>query len=154
MRSLLFLTLIIVAGISGCTPRVEVATLFPVKGRVTLNGAPLAGCKLVLIPVKTDPGADDGYAGVLNEKGEFELSSLKGKAGAAAGQYKVTFQLAAVEDVNSEASRQAAMKAMMSGGAGPPEQKEAPYPAEYSSYKTSPKEVEISREANELLISL
>ena len=153
MRIVLFLGLAIVAGISGCAPAVEVAILFPVKGRVTLNGAPLTGCRLVLIPVKADPGADDGYAGVLNDKGEFELSSLKGKVGAAAGQYKVTFQLAAVEDVNSEASRQAAMKAMMSG-AKQPEAKEAPYPAEYASYNTSTKEVEISRESNDLLISL
>lgn len=150
----MFLGLAIVAGISGCTPVVQEATLFPVKGRVTLNGAPLTGCTLVLIAVEADPGSDDAYSGVLNDKGEFELSSLKGKAGAAAGKYKVTFQLAAVEDVNSEASRQAAMKAMMSGAGKAPETKEAPFPEEYNTFNTSPKEVEITRESNELLISL
>ena len=62
--------------------------------------------------------------------------------------------MAATEDVNSEASRQAAMKAMMSGGGKPPEAKEPPFPSEYGSFKTSPKEIEITREANELLISL
>lgn len=154
MRSIVLLGLFVLAGVSGCKPAVQEATLFPVKGRVTLNGAPLTGCTLVLITVQADAGSDDAYTGVLNDKGEFELASLKGKAGAAAGKYKVTFQMPASEDVNSEASRQAAMKAMMSGAGKPPEKKKAPYPDEYGTFKTSPKEVEITREANELLITL
>ena len=154
MRSIVFLGLLVLVGVSGCKPAVEEATLFPVKGRVTLNGAPLTGCTLVLITIKADVGSDDAYSGVLNDKGEFELSSSEGKAGAAAGKYKVTFQMPASADVNSEASRQATMKAMMSGAGKPPETKKAPFPNEYGSFKTSPKEVEITREANELLITL
>lgn len=154
MRSIIVFAIAVFVGVSGCSPKVQEAKLFPVKGRVTLNGAPMTGCTLVLVSIKTDAGADDAYSGNLNDKGEFELSSLKGKAGAAAGKYKVTFQMAASEDVTSEASRQAAMKAMMSGAGKPPEVKKAPFPSEYSSFKTSPKEVEITREANELLISL
>ncbi|MBS0202854.1 MAG: hypothetical protein JSS49_08150 [Planctomycetes bacterium] len=156
MRSGFLLGLAFVVGIAGCgAPAVPKAQLFPVKGRVTLGGAPLTGCTLILIPIKADPGADDGYSGVLNDKGEFELSSMKGKAGAAAGKYKVTFSVATVVDPNSEEGRQAAMKAMMSGASGPPAApKEPPYPAEYGSFSTSKKEVEITREANELLIAL
>jgi len=147
------LGLLVIFGVVGCGSGTPQAKLFPVKGRVTLKGAPLTGCTLVLIPVKADPGADDGYSGVLNEKGEFELSSMKGKAGAAAGSYRVTFSMATA-DPNSEQARQAAMQAMMSGGGKPPVPKTPPYPSEYATYNTSPKTVEISREANELLIAL
>ncbi len=154
MRNFIVLGLSIFVAISGCGPVVQEAKLFPVKGRVTLNGSPLGGCTLVLVSITADAGADDAYTGNLNDKGEFELASLKGKAGAAAGKYKVTFQMPAAEDVNSEASRQAAMKAMMSGAGKPPEPKKAPFPDEYKSFETSPKEVEITREANDLLISL
>lgn len=157
-RGFLLLTLAWVVGLAGCggastTPK---AKLFPVKGRVTLNGAPLTGCTLILMPIKADPGADDGYSGVLNEKGEFELATMKGKAGAAAGKYKVTFSTSvAAVDPNSEEGRKAAMQSMMSGGGGPPAApKEPPFPKEFSQFSTSTKEVEISREANELLIAL
>ena len=156
MRSgFLLLTLTLVVGLTGCgAPATPKAKLFPVKGRVTLNGAPLTSCTLILMPIKADPGADDGYSGVLNEKGEFELATMKGKAGAAAGKYKVTFSIAAV-DPNSEEGRKAAMQSMMSGGGGPPAApKEPPFPKEFSQFSTSTKEVEISREANELLIAL
>jgi hypothetical protein len=150
----LVLGLALMLGTVGCGgSAVKPAKLFPVKGRVTLNGAPLTGCTLILIPVKANPGVDDGYSGVLNDKGEFELSSMKGKLGAAAGKYKVTFSMATA-DPNSEASRQAAMEAMKSGGGRPPVPKAPPYPTEFSSFKTSTKEVEISTEANELLIAL
>lgn len=154
MSKSLLLGLALAIGLSGCGPSAPApAKLFPVKGRVTLNGAPLTGCTLILIPVKASPGVDDGYSGTLNDKGEFELASMKGKAGAAAGKYKVTFSVA-VADPNSEASRQAAMEAMKSGGRPPEVAKEPPFPKEYNSFTTSPKEVEISKEANELLIAL
>lgn len=153
MRTRFLLSLALLTAIVGCSNAVPKAELFPVKGRVTLKGQPLTGCTLILIPVKPTPGVDDGYSGVLNEKGEFELASMSGKAGAAAGRYKVTFSTATA-DPSSEASRNAAMEAMKTGAYSPGGPKAPPYPKEFANFKTSTKEVEITREANELLIAL
>jgi len=90
---------LVLVGIIGCGSGLPPkAKLYPVKGRVTLNGKALTGCTLLLVSTKPTPGSDDSYIGKLNDSGGFELSSPSGKAGAAIGKYKVTFTTSASSD--------------------------------------------------------
>lgn len=143
---------LILAIVVGCGSGGPVkAKLYPVKGKVLLGGKPLTGCTLLLVALKTAPGADDSYVGVLNDKGEFELSSPTGKAGAATGTYKVTFStgVGTTGPTSGHDMFQATLK-----GTAKNTPKQIPYPKEYSSAGTSTKEVEIKAEKNDLTINL
>lgn len=153
MRGSSFLVFFLILGVgiigcgSGLPPKPKV---FPVKGRVTVNGKPLTGCTLLLVISKGPVGAEDSYVGVLNDEGKFELASGSGKAGAPAGKYKVTFYVgAAVAKNNPDAMYQAVLK-----GTAKDKPKEPPFPKAYESATTSPKEVEITAESNDLLIAI
>lgn len=81
--SLLFLTM----GCGGAGP-----TTYPVKGKVTINGAaPPANTQVVFSPV--DP-AIPVASGTLDASGNYSLySGIEGKEGAVPGKYKVYFTL-------------------------------------------------------------
>ncbi len=127
----------------GCSSGPAPVKLYPVKGKVTMAGKPLTGCNINLATENPAKGVDGQYAGKLNDNGEFTITTEKGQSGAPAGKFKVTFAL----------SPDDAMKAMKGGGAKPGYQASA-FPPEYSSAKTSKKEVEIKPEPNELLIEI
>ena len=62
-----------------------------VSGKVTYEGQPLAGIRLVFNPVG-DTGAPGPFsAGVTDEAGAFSLETRDGKSGAVAGLHKVGF---------------------------------------------------------------
>jgi hypothetical protein len=61
--------------------------LAPVQGKVTVNGTPLSGGHVALIPLSSDPGAKSTPAGEINN-GEYTIYT-GGKAGAPLGKYKV-----------------------------------------------------------------
>lgn len=162
IRSALFLigTLLLAPGCGSSEVR-----LYPVKGKVSGGQGSLKGVVIVFQPV--DP-ASLGSSGVLGEDGAYTLASGDGRSGATPGKYKVTFAL-------SGDSMQAAMKEMAknppkagpSGGQMPPTPGGAsaagkmpamnvnlPFPQAYSAASTSPKEVEVKAESNEIDISL
>jgi hypothetical protein len=67
----------------------------PVSGRVTLNGKALAGATVTFQPL-ADKGsieAGDSSVGKTNEKGEYTLTSSKGKNGAQVGKHQVSISL-------------------------------------------------------------
>lgn len=144
--------LIIATGFMGCGSGLPPkAKLYPVKGKVTINGKPLTGCTLMLVSMKPTPGSDDSYIGKLNDSGQFELSSPSGKAGAAVGKYKVTFSTGAAEGVNKDPNE---MYNAVLKGTAKTRAKELPFPKDFESALTSKKEVEITPESNELLIAI
>ena len=125
------------------------AKLYPVSGKVMVNGKPLTGCSIVFSTATPAAGASAGYSGELDSDGNFTLSDPEdGRKGAAVGKYKVTFT------VSPEAAKEAMMKS--SGrGAGPGyEATSAPFPKKYASAKTSPKQVEVKAEDNVINIEL
>jgi hypothetical protein len=138
----------IALSVIGCGPGGPAKVkLYPASGKVTAGGKPVTDCILILSTSNPAPGASAGYSGKLDANGQFTLADpTDGKPGAAPGKYKVTFTLAP----------EAAKKAMESGGAGGPgyAAAAAPFPSEYATASTSPKEVEIKAEENTLNIEL
>jgi len=64
----------------------DLPELVPAGGKVTLDGAPLAGAQVTFVPVGTTRGNDvNGYS---DEAGRYELESRHG-AGAPVGEYRV-----------------------------------------------------------------
>lgn len=124
------------------------AKLYPVTGKVTVAGKPLTDCSVIFTTTTPATGAQPGYQSVLGPAGEYELiDATNGDKGAAPAKYKVTFVL----------SPEAAKKAMMQGGGapgGPPGASESPFPKEYASGATSPKEVEVKAESNVINIDI
>jgi len=117
--------------------------LYSVKGKIT-GPKPLTDCTISFIAVGGD---GKGSGGKIGADGSYTLTSADGREGAEPGKYKVVLQ----------ASPDAAMKAMMSGGGGPaggPPVVEAPFPDEYRDANTSPKEVEVKAESNTIDIAI
>lgn len=128
--------LIAVLLVAGCGPSGPVKPkLYPVSGKVTVGGKPLTDCTVQF----TSTGADGGgYTGKLDANGEYKLSDPTDNAsGAAAGKYKVSFQV-------DPAAAMKAMSSMAPGGTGGPPTVTAPFPPEYAKTETSPKEVEVT----------
>ncbi|MGQ9506075.1 MAG: carboxypeptidase-like regulatory domain-containing protein [Thermogutta sp.] len=74
------ITLLIVSGCGSRGPRLAV-----VKGRVTLDGQPLANAIVTFTPVAGGPAS----TGTTNSNGEYELACQLGR-GAVVGQHKVS----------------------------------------------------------------
>jgi len=73
----------------GCTPSETLPPMAPVKGKATLDGAPLTAGHVVLHPEKVDPSAKvPPSAGTIDSSGNFEIFT-GGKPGAPLGKYKV-----------------------------------------------------------------
>ena len=139
MRFLLVLTTLCLA--VGCGGGGHQIKLYPVKGKVTLDGKPLSKCFISLATENPVKGGEGQFASKLSDTGEFTITTEKGASGAPAGKYKVVFYLPPEE----------AMKAM---SAGPGAYAATPFPNEYSNVKTSPKEVEVTTGPNNLVIEI
>jgi hypothetical protein len=63
--------------------------LYPVKGKITHNGVPLAEVGVSLAPVNAEPGARRANA-ISAADGTFSLRTLKPDDGAFPGEYKIT----------------------------------------------------------------
>jgi hypothetical protein len=63
--------------------------VFPVRGKVFLDGKPAAGATVFFYPVETDPEALAPY-GVADAGGSFTLTTYRTFDGAPAGEYVVT----------------------------------------------------------------
>jgi hypothetical protein len=137
----------LVVGVLGCggdsgAPR---ADIHPVTGKVTVDGKALTGCTIIFATSNPEIGAESGYSCELGADGSYTLADDEGTAGAAAGKYKVTFTL----------PLEAAKEAMMAGGGQPGSGgANSPFPKEYGSADTSPKEVEVKAGPNVIDLEL
>ena len=118
------------------------AVLHPVSGKVTVGGKPLADCKIQFVMT----GKEGAYTSPIAADGSYSLVSPDGRSGAEAGKYKVVLMM----------SQDLQMKTMYSGGGGGPPKpgQGAPYPQEYSSLETSPKEVTVEAKSNTIDIDV
>ncbi len=121
-------------------------TVYPVSGKVTMEGKSLADVGIYFIST-TDKARN--YSGTISADGSYTLSDPEDKrAGAQAGKYKVVLQL------TGDALQKSMMAAMGQGQAGGPPPSATPFPKEYTSAETSPKEVEVKPESNTIDITI
>lgn len=69
---------------------------FPVTGKVTLDGEPVAGISVTFFPADGTPG--NGASGTTDAQGQFSLKTPDQKEGAPTGKYRVLFTLLQTPD--------------------------------------------------------
>lgn len=91
---------ILLAAIAGCGQgdSLKVPDLYPVTGKVTLDGDPLVGATLSLLP--KDDTAGQVVTGTTAEGGNFSLVYSNGQPGCPAGQYQVYISKLVMPDGN------------------------------------------------------
>ncbi|GAB5440725.1 MAG: hypothetical protein Fues2KO_10740 [Fuerstiella sp.] len=87
--------------------------VFPVKGKVTVSGAPIAGASVSFAPRGDQPVA----VGKTDDKGVYELTTYEYGDGAAAGEYEVL--VTKIVQKSNAASEDAVHASMESGGGAP-----------------------------------
>ena len=87
MAALLFLS-----AIEGCSGD-SGPTCFPVRGEIRLEGKPLAEAMVVFHPLDPDAPEISKPLAYSDKDGEFELTTLKPRDGAPAGEYAITVEL-------------------------------------------------------------
>lgn len=122
-------------------------TLYPVTGKITINGQPAKGVQVSFYPQTPDQPIASSH---VNDDGTYELrSTTENRPGAVVGKYKVVLTQAAP---SGEAA--ASMYASGAKGGGVPGMPAASFPPEYGSQATSPKEVEVKAESNAINIEI
>ena len=109
----------------------------PAQGVVTLDGKPVDGAQVVLVPSASQ--GTTGAEGVTNSSGRFSLRAYVEKDGAIPGEYKV--QVSKTIQVNA-----AGGKGSLDGG--DPVRFEYAVPAKYTSFKNSGLTVTIPETGN------
>jgi hypothetical protein len=128
-----------VAILSGCGSAVEDAPeVFVVKGKLTKAGAPIAGVSIEFIP-NSDGVSGTGTSG---DDGTFEIVAGHGLKGMPAGSYSVVLN----KMVDSAAYDMA--------DGGDPTAVDLPFPQEYTDPTTTPKQVEVKAEENNITIEV
>jgi hypothetical protein len=139
-----FLGVVVLLVAPGCGGPAK-PTLYPVSGKVTLEGKSLANVGIYFIST-TDKAQN--YSGTIAADGSYSLSDPQDqRQGAEAGKYKVVLQL------TGDALKNSMMEAMKQGQ-GVPAAASLPFPNEYTSAETSPKEVEVKAESNTINITI
>lgn len=113
--------------------------LHPVSGKLTKGGEPLANVQVTLSPTEEGNPISTGKTG---QDGSFTLSTPQGGEGAAAGTYKVVL------------ARELGEEAYGSGAGGDPTKEDLPFPEAYQSPDTTPKEVTVNPDGNDLTIDV
>lgn len=90
-------------------------TVYPVSGKITMAGAPVANAIVSYAPQAGQPAA----SGVTNSSGEYQLTTYEGYDGAAEGAYVVLVSKSAGGS-SDEPSEEDMHAAMSGGGGGPP----------------------------------
>jgi len=125
--------------------------VYPVKGKLTINGQPAANVTVNLYPIDKSGSL---ASGTTKADGTFEVLNADARPGAMAGKYKVV--------LHQNQSKEAAMAAYSgaSKGAGAPggpttgPTAAAPFPDTYLKQETTTKEVEILPKENTLDLPL
>jgi len=135
---LIALALIAAAAFSGCgSGGGNLPKTVPAMGVVTLDGKPVDGAQVVLVPA-TD-GSTTGAYGITNASGHFSLRAFEQKDGAIPGEYKV------------QVSKTVAVKldgAKGSVDGGDPVRYDFGVPSKYTGAKTSGLSVSIPDKGN------
>jgi hypothetical protein len=78
-------------------------SIVPVSGKVTLEGKPVDGIRLVFSPMKNESNTDPGpwSTGVTNSDGEYTLETRHQKRGAAVGKHTVMFEYDDADDMET-----------------------------------------------------
>lgn len=99
----LWLTLLLCASLVGCQEEEseERIPVYPVRGKVTFQGAPVAGADVSFFPSPSHGGPSS--RGVTDAQGNFTLTTYVRDDGAPAGTYRVTIvRYAETEDIKAE----------------------------------------------------
>lgn len=162
-----FLLLACAIFVAGCGGTGKPAT-YPVKGKITGAKESLAGAIIQFSPVEPSKAAFS--SGKIAQDGTYQIATLDGRSGAEAGKYKIVLSLGteAMRAVMAKGPKM--VKDTSSPGGGPkmpmgmPNAKgggktmvpqfDFPFPSEYASAATSPKEVEVKSGQNTIDISL
>ena len=129
--------LLALAVVLGCAPGGPKTV--PVTGTVTLDGTPVAGAAVMLVPPATTPGAAPKLpaSAVTDEQGRFALKTANAGAGVLPGKYQVTV-------IKHEVSGMLADKQGLSGGVAPGGiQEKWIVPQKYAAPQTSGLSVEV-----------
>ena len=151
MRRLSSLLLLCAVGCSSET--IAPPTLYPVTGSLVVGGKPLENVTVQLIPVDVTSKARPG-SGKTDAEGKFTILT-NGDKGATAGKYKVVLgspSLAPSGPVSVEEATKMSGQYAKSGG--PPAPVTLPYPLEWASATTSPKEVDVVDKPLEIKIDI
>lgn len=137
-------------------------TLYPVTGSLKVEGKPLEGIIVQLMPTDEKSNAKPGV-GKTDKDGNFKILS-NGDKGAAAGNYKVVLNSGVVTSPQPvQGSGEAALKAQVEQATkmqadwaktkGPPVVKN-PFPKEWADAATTPKTFEVKKESNTLTLDI
>jgi hypothetical protein len=77
----------------GCGDGRNLRKVYPVKGKILVNGQPATDCQIAFHPTDAgDPATRVTPRGLTDEKGEFQLTTYYGNDGAPEGEYVVTIE--------------------------------------------------------------
>jgi hypothetical protein len=125
--------------------------VYPVKGKLTVGGQPVANVTVNLYPVDK---AGAIASGTTKTDGTFQLYNADAREGAMAGKYKVV-----LVQGQDRAAAEAAYKSASGGGAAGANGQRGPtvasnLPEAYLKQDTTPKEVDITAGSNDLKLDL
>ncbi len=114
MRHAICTTLLLLLGLSASCGKDTSSRFAPVSGKITLDGEPLVGVKVVFVPKNYRGGANEvvpySYA-TTDEDGNYKLRADGGKGGAVVGEHFVFISSAEYEFVDLEKLKREAEKA-------------------------------------------
>lgn len=87
---------------SGCQKKASLKGLYPVKGKITLDGAPLDGASIILAPKAAMTGDVRACGATSDKNGEFKLRTLEPDDGAFPGEYTITVKKMVPDKVYTE----------------------------------------------------
>ncbi|QDV14195.1 hypothetical protein CA51_40890 [Rosistilla oblonga] len=96
LLSVVFVASIVATFTIGCDGGTPLADVYPASGRVLVDGKPVEGISVALLPEAGVAGR--GGFGVTDASGAFSLTSVEGQEGVREGKYKVIFTKLALPD--------------------------------------------------------
>ena len=128
----------------GCGGDPALPPVYPVTGKVTLQGAPLGEYGISFVSA----GGDATASAVLGADGSYSLTTLDGRIGCTLGKYKVVIRPKVGPDAAMDAMKN--MKPLSKGQA----KEKSKLPDAFGAAGTSPKEVEVKAEPNVIDIAI
>lgn len=96
---------------TGCTKKAGLEGLYPVQGKITLDGAPLEGATITFLPME---GGNRAASALSNAQGTFKVRTLLPDDGAAPGNYAVSVSKRVMEE-GKQMTQEEALEASQKG---------------------------------------